>query len=117
MGIERLHETRQRRTQSPSRPTWRKEFDILFSRPRSKLGAATILKEAGNPKGRKMLTQICCLFERESSIGLYNQAIETFLEKRLHRFRQTAHDVRFQVADLVQNGEGPVLEDGIGIYD
>ena len=117
MRIERLHETRQRRTQSPGRPTWGKEFDILFSRPRAKLGAVTTLKEAGNPKRRKMLPEICCLFERESSIGLYNQAIETLLEKRLHRFRQVAHDMRFQVAGLVQNGERPVLEDGIGIYD
>ena len=53
----------------------------------------------------------------EPPTGLYNQAIETLLEKRLHRFRQVAHDVRFQVAELIQNGEGPVLEDGIGIYD
>ena len=117
MGIERSYETRQRRTQSPSRPTRRKEFDILFSRPRAKLGAATTLKEAGNPKGGKMLPQICCLFERESSIGLYDQAIETLLEQRLHRFRQVAHDMRLQVAELIQNGEGPVLEHRIGIYD
>ena len=89
----------------------------MFSRPRAKIRAATILKEAGNPKGGKMLPEICCLFERVSSIGLYNQAIETLLEKRLHRFGQVAHDMRFQVAELIQNGQGPVLEDGIGVYD
>lgn len=63
-----------------------------------------------------MLPQICRLLNGKRGIALDDQAVEIFLEQRLHCFGQVPHNLRVQILDLVENGERPVLEDRVGIY-
>jgi len=63
----------------------------------------------------KCLAQIRGLLDRERGIALYNKAVKVLFEQCLHRLGQVPHRLRFQVVDLVENGQRPVLKDRVAL--
>lgn len=62
-----------------------------------------------------MLADICRLVDRNRSIAFYEKAIKVFIEQCLDGFRETAYDAGLDPVGPVQNGQGAVLKDRIGV--
>src|ERR1043166_4904693 len=115
MGIERPNESVQVRAQTCFASRRGDQLNVLILGDRLKFGSEPLPQQACNPERWEMLTDVRRLIDSCSRFAFEDRSIEILAEQGQNCFGQGPDDLNLQLGILVQNGEGPVLEDGVRV--
>jgi hypothetical protein len=62
-----------------------------------------------------MLSHVCRLLKGQGRLALDDQAVEILGEQGRDRLRQIPDDLDLKASVLVENSQGPIFEDRVGI--
>jgi hypothetical protein len=89
--------------------------DFLLVRHTDELLVVRFGSEANDVQGRKMLTGIGRLFERDGGFAFHHKPIKVFRQQDGNGLGQSSDDAGFDLVDFVENAQGAVLKDRISV--
>ena len=74
-------------------------------------------RETNDAQRRKMLASTCSLLKRDCAFAFHHEDVKILREQHEDGFRHRANDARFHIVHHIEDTEGAILEDRVGIQD